>query len=143
MGVVHYAPPVSGGQMSGIADKIIEAMPKAKTSNEVASDAKFAEAFGKSQKEHLLKTFVCREGQTFNVYWQAVAEAAFYKVEVYKYVSPRWYELTTLEIERQTHYVSIGDLVGDGYVFRVTAEDRSGEMLARSSGVVMRSQTVD
>ena len=51
MGVVHYAPPVSRGEMSGIADKIIEAMPKAKTSNEVASDAKFAEAFGKSQKE--------------------------------------------------------------------------------------------
>ena len=76
MGVIHYAPPVSGGEMSGIADKIIEAMPKTKTSNEVASDAKFTETFGKSQKENLLKAFVCREGQTFNVYWYAIAEAA-------------------------------------------------------------------
>ena len=137
MPVVHHAPPISGGQMSGIADKIIEALPKPKTTNEITSSAPTNPEFGAKVNSGKLMAYVCREDQTFNVYWKEIEEAAAYTVEVYRYVDLQhtWYHLTTMEVGRRDHYVSLSGLIGDGYAFCVTAENRNGEVVARSGAV--------
>ena len=119
--------------MNALIDKVIGAIPQMHKTNEVY-DPSFCAKYGASQNSGLLKVVACREGQTFNVYWLEIEHAARYTVAVYKCVEGRWYTLTTVEIERDTHYLSLGGLVGEGYVFRVTAEDRSGAVLASADG---------
>lgn len=107
-----------------------------KTTNEFKSVSPNPD-FGAKINSGSLMTYVCREDQTFNVYWKAVEEAASYTVEVYRYVDQQhtWYHLTTIEVSRRDHYVSLSGLVGDGYAFCVTAENRNGEIVARSGAV--------
>ena len=83
------------------------------------------------------KTFIERYDTTFNIYWQMLEDVAEYRVEVYKHISGIWYKLTEINADRQNGYVAITDLVGDGYVFRVVAEDRSGNILSRSAGMII------
>lgn len=92
----------------------------------------FSNKFGQGNNSEILKVYVERYNTTFNVYWQQIDEAAEYSVEVYKYVSMRWYKLTEISIERNEGYVAISNLVGDGYVFRVKAMNRFGGELAKS-----------
>jgi hypothetical protein len=113
------------------------------TANNLAtSHDSFVATFGQAVKSERLDAFVCREGQTFNVYWLGVGEAVRYSVEVFKCIYDKWYPLTIVQTERHTHYVSLSGLVGEGFVFRVSAEDRNGEMLSRTDGIVMGKQTV-
>ena len=91
----------------------------------------------------MLKVYVERADTTFNVYWQQIDEAAEYSVEVYKYVSMRWYKLTEISVDRNEGYVAISNLVGDGYVFRVVARSRDGEEIAKSAGVVIGSKIAE
>ena len=97
----------------------------------------FSAVYGEAIAPFKLKTFVERYDTTFNVYWQQLEDAAEYRVEIYKHVSGIWYKLTELTLDRNTGYASLTDLVGDGYVFRVVAEDRSGTILSRSSGMMI------
>jgi hypothetical protein len=108
-----------------------------KETNEFKSPVPTNPDFGAKINSGSLMTYVCREDQTFNVYWKAVEEAASYTVEVYRYVDQQhtWYHLTTIEVSRRDHYVSLSGLVGDGYAFCVTAENRNGEIVARSGAV--------
>lgn len=116
-----------------------------KTTNKIEGNGvTFLKYYGAERiNEYLLKTYVCRENQTFNVYWKEVEEAANYIVEIFKQANGQWYKLTTLDVGRLVHYVSVGGLVGDGFVFRVTAESRGGEVLARSGAVVIENHTID
>ena len=78
----------------------------------------------------------CFKGLTRRI-TEMLEDAAEYRVEVYKHISGIWYKLTEINADRQNGYVAITDLVGDGYVFRVVAEDRSGNILSRSAGMVI------
>lgn len=103
----------------------------------------FSNKFGQGNNSEILKVYVERYNTTFNVYWQQIDEAAEYSVEVYKYVSMRWYKLTEISIERNEGYVAISNLVGDGYVFRVKAMNRFGGELAKSVGTIIGSKSAE
>ena len=98
---------------------------------------KFSVVYGEAISPLLLKTYVERSNTTFNVYWKTIDEASEYRVEVYKYVTGVWYKLSDISTGRNTGYITINDLVGNGYVFRVVAEDRNGDTLARSEGMII------
>lgn len=149
MGVEHHAPAVSGAKMEVLVEKVIEEIKKsstAKTTNELnvnMSSQYFSNKFGQGTNIDLLKVYVERADTTFNVYWKQIEDAAEYSVEVYKYVSMRWYELTEISVGRNEGYVAISNLVGDGYVFRVVARNRSGEEIATSAGTIIGSKTAE
>lgn len=117
-----------------------------KTTNELnvqIHDQYFSNKFGQGNNSEILKVYVERYNTTFNVYWQQIDEAAEYSVEVYKYVSMRWYKLTEISIDRNEGYVAISNLVGDGYVFRVKAMNRSCGELAKSVGTIIGSKSAE
>lgn len=103
----------------------------------------FTNRFGQGNNGEALKVFVERDSTTFNVYWQQIDEAAEYSIEVYKYVSMRWYKLTEISVDRNEGCVAISNLVGNGYVFRVKALNRAGEELAKSAGMIIGSKSAE
>lgn len=149
MAIVHHAPAVSGAKMEVLVEKVIEEIKKsstAKTTNELnvnMSSQYFSNKFGQGTNIDLLKVYVERADSTFNVYWKQIEDAAEYSVEVYKYVSMRWYKLTEIGVGRNEGYVVISNLVGNGYVFRVVARSRDGEEIAKSAGVVIGSKIAE
>lgn len=144
MPVIHPPAPVTYQGMKGLIDKLIEENKKvlkhkdtnALLDNPLIVDS-FYSSFGKAVCPNTLQTVVERYDTTFNVYWKQLDDAAEYRVELYKNINTSWYKLTDISVERNNGYASITDLVGDGYLFRVVAEDRNGEIIARSGGVVL------
>ena len=139
--VVHSPNPVSGQEMRTLIEKLIEENKKISSHKDTNvlhnMMKKFSTVYGDAIDPIKLKTFIERCDTTFNIYWQMLEDAAEYRVEVYKHISGIWYKLTEINADRQNGYVAITDLVGDGYVFRVVAEDRSGNILSRSAGMVI------
>ena len=142
--VVHTPAPVSGQKMEALIEKLIEENKKISKPLETNDfpdmshmNQKFSTVYGKSIDPLLLKTYVERSNTTFNVYWKTIDEASEYRVEVYKYVTGVWYKLSDINVDRNTGYTAINDLVGNGYIFRVVAEDRNGNTLARSEGMII------
>jgi hypothetical protein len=132
-------------------ESLIEALIEANKKNSSHKDSNFlpnmvknfSMVYGYAIDPIKLKTFIERCDTTFNIYWQMLEDAAEYRVEVYKHISGMWYKLTEINVDRQNGYATITDLVGDGYVFRVVAEDRSGNILSRSSGMVIGFDTTN
>jgi len=95
--------------------------------------------FNKSLNELSLQPFVINEGQTYNIYWQGLKDAAQYVVEIYKIIDhqtkKKIYHLNDFYIDRTTNYLSVNNLVGKNFVFVVKAENRDGEALAFSRGM--------
>ena len=150
MPVIHPPAPVSQQGMATLIDKLIEENKKISKPLETNDfpdmshmNQKFSVVYGEAISPLLLKTYVERSNTTFNVYWKTIDEASEYRVEIYKYVTGVWYKLTEMNIERNNGYATIIDLVGDGYIFRVVAEDRNGNILSRSAGMIMGYNTTE
>ena len=145
MPVVHPPMPATASQMAELITEIKKLTSASTSSNGQTTNELnvqihsqyFSNKFGQGNNGEVLKVFVERDNTTFNVYWQQIDEAAEYSIEVYKYVSMRWYKLTEICVDRNQGYTAITNLVGNGYVFRVTAEDRKGAVLVRSKGVII------
>ena len=145
MAVVHPPMPATASQMAELINEIKKLTSASTSSNGQTTNELnvqihsqyFSNKFGQENNGEVLKVFVERDNTTFNVYWQQIDEAAEYSVEVYKYVSMRWYKLTEVCVNRNEGYTAITNLVGQGYVFRVVARNRAGEELAKSDGVVI------
>lgn len=94
----------------------------------------------KCDNELALMPYVIREGQTFNVYWKAMDEAANYIISLYKIIEANGrkdlYHLNDYIVERNENMFIISSLVGSTFVFKVSAEDRSGKKIAVSRGIV-------
>lgn len=94
----------------------------------------------KCDNELALMPYVIREGQTFNVYWKSIEEAADYIVSLYKIIEANGrkdlYHLNDYTVERNENMFVISGLIGDTFVFKVSAEDRSGKKIAVSRGIV-------
>ena len=103
----------------------------------------FSRIFGNGKDSQLLKPYVERYNTTFNIYWKKVDVAAEYVVEIYKYIANEWYKLSDVFVSRTDAYAAITNLVGDGYVFRVVARNRSGEEIATSAGTIIGSKTAE
>ena len=71
-----------------------------------------------------------------NVHWQEIKEAARYIVLSYRILNrpgrKRVYHMRDYEVERNEHFIAIPNLIGDGIVFKVKAEDRTGKIIAES-----------
>ena len=144
MPVIHPPAPVSQQGMATLIDKLIEENKKISKPLETNDfpdmshmNQKFSAVYGEAIDPLLLKTYVERSDTTFNVYWKTIDEASEYRVEVYKYVTGVWYKLSDINVDRNAGYIAINDLVGNGYIFRVVAEDRNGDTLARSEGMII------
>lgn len=147
MAVYHPPMPATASQMEQLITEIKKMVSeKDKTTNELSVQSYnqyFSKKFGKENKCELLNVYVERANTTFNVYWEQLEDAAEYTVEIYKYVSMRWYKLTEKSVDRSEGYAEITNLVGDGYVFRVIARNRSGEEIAKSAGTIIGSKIAE
>lgn len=151
MAVVHPPMPATASQMAELIAEIkkltsASTSSNGQTTNELnvqIHNQYFSNKFGQGNNGEVLKVFVERDNTTFNVYWQQIDEAAEYSIEVYKYISMRWYKLTEVCVNRNEGYAAITNLVGQGYVFRVVARNRAGEELAKSSGIIIGSKTAE
>ena len=151
MSVIHSPASVIVSQMAELITEIKKLTSASTSSNGQTTNELnvqihsqyFSNKFGQGNNGEVLKVFVERDNTTFNVYWQQIDEAAEYSIEVYKYVSMRWYKLTEICIDRNEGYTAITNLVGQGFVFRVVARNRAGEDLAKSSGIIIGSKTAE
>ena len=151
MAVVHPPMPATASQMAELIAEIKKLTSASTSSNGQTTNELnvqiynqyFSNKFGQGNNGEVLKVFVERDNTTFNVYWQQIDEAAEYSIEVYKYISMRWYKLTEVCVNRNEGYAAITNLVGQGYVFRVVARNRAGEELAKSSGIIIGSKTAE
>lgn len=92
------------------------------------------------ENETALMPYVIREGQTFNVYWKSIDNASDYIVSLYKIIEyngkKNLYHLNDYTVDRNEKMFVISGLIGNTFVFKVIAEDRSGKKIAESRGIV-------
>lgn len=97
--------------------------------------------FNKSLNELALQPVIQRnqERNLINVMWQPIEEAARYVVKLYRYVNTenrkKVYFLKDYEVDRNEHFLSVNDLIVNGHIIVVVAENRSGEIVAQSRGI--------
>ena len=75
----------------------------------------------------------------YNIYWKPVKEASRYIVTLYKAIKNdkrNVYHLADYDVERNTFYLSFDKLIGSGFIFKVSAEDRNGKIIAKSRGTM-------
>lgn len=74
-----------------------------------------------------------------NVFWNKIDAAADYIVSLYKQFDrpylQRVYHLKDYVVDRNDGFLVINDLLGDGYIITVKAENRNGEEIALSRGI--------
>ena len=89
-----------------------------------------------SVNELLLSPYIAHSDGTYNIHWQPREDAARYIVVAYRILSvagrKRVYHMGDFEIDRNTHFLALCHLVGQGIVLKVKAEDRSGNVIAES-----------
>ncbi len=97
----------------------------------------------KSLNELRLSPYVTHskeQNHIYNIYWNKVEEASSYHVILYKYIElrnrRRILKIADYEVDRNTCFLSIDKLVGGNFIFKVKAEDRSGNIIAESRGAI-------
>lgn len=97
--------------------------------------------FNKNLNELVLQPVIQKNqaNDLINVMWQPVEEAARYVVKLYRYVNTengrKVYFLKDYEIDRNEHFLSINDLIINGHIVVVVAENRAGYVVAQSRGI--------
>ena len=101
------------------------------------------EDVNKSLNELKLSPYVIRsmeQKHIYNIYWNKIEEASCYHVILYKYIElrnrRRVLKIADYEVDRNTSFLSLDKLVGDNFIFKVKAEDRSGNIIAESRGAI-------
>ena len=83
-----------------------------------------------------LSPYVTNSGNVFNVHWQPINDAARYIVTAYLilHVSGRKnvYHMCDYDVDRNTHFISLPNIVSSGVVFKIKAEVRTGKVIAES-----------
>ena len=97
------------------------------------------ERFNESKNEILLSPYVIKDGRTVSVYWYKALDAADYIISLYKKTDRQYiqsiYHLKDSIVDRNEGFLVIDDLLGDGYIITVKAENRNGEVIALSRGI--------
>ncbi len=101
------------------------------------------EDVNKSLNELKLSPYVIRsreQNHIYNIYWNKIEEASCYHVILYKYIElrnrRRILKIADYEVDRNTSFLSLDKLVGANFIFKVKAEDRSGNIIAESRGAI-------
>lgn len=86
-----------------------------------------------------LSPYLIREGKTFNIYWKPIEAAAEYIVSLYRTIELDGridlYHLKDYVVERNDNFLTLDGLIGNTFVFKVSAENRNGEVIAMSRGI--------
>lgn len=97
-----------------------------------------------SKNTLLLMPYVDKSEAIYNIYWKPIKDAARYIVSLYKqlkignfYIT---YHLADYDIDRNTHYLALENLIGENYIFKVTAEGRDGGVIAKSRAMELEHQ---
>lgn len=99
------------------------------------------EIFNESTNELFLQPLIKTkpEQNLINIMWQPIDEAARYVVKLYKTINVRGqkgvYFLKDYEVDRNEHWLAISSIIIDNHVIVITAENRSGEIIAKSKGM--------
>lgn len=98
--------------------------------------------FSEMKNELALSPYVLKEDNIRNVFWQPIEEASCYTVSIYKfYVNKnneclnRLYHMEDCIVDRNCHFLTLEHLIGGDYIFVVSAENRGGEIIAKSRGI--------
>ena len=99
--------------------------------------------FNESLQEDKLSPFWEGNDNEGNLYWQPIENACFYTVLLYKYrpiekLKNKLYPIETFSIDRNTHWLTVKNLIGGKYVICVKAEDRLGNIIACSRGIKLK-----
>lgn len=84
-----------------------------------------------------------KERNKGNLFWQSLDEACRYIVSIYKYrpadfVEKKLYLLEKRIVERNQHWCTIENLFWGNYICRIEAENRNGEIIAKSRGIAIQ-----
>ena len=108
-----------------------DSIPKSKTS-----------IFNDCLNEIQLMPFLVFNEKTYNLYWKKIEDASSYVVSIYRkmtnFGSIEYYHIADYEIDRNNAYFSIDGLIGRNadFIFKLYAENRHGERIAESRGIV-------
>lgn len=94
--------------------------------------------FNTALEEAKLKPFVLRRGTIINVHWKPIPEAAEYIVTLYKslFGAAALYFMAEYPVERNRCFLAIPDLIDNGFIIQVAAENREGNVIAKSRGIL-------
>lgn len=110
----------------------LKILPYASYENEYA-------IFNRSFNEQQLQAVVQIENGTINVLWQTIQDAALYIVDLYRIIDKPYmgkvYHIASFSVERTKKYFSQSGLLGGDYIVKVSAENRSGEIIAQTRGI--------
>ena len=104
--------------------------------------------------EGLLAPFIektANESKDANLYWLPIEEASGYTVSLYKkrltndvkHQKHKIYLLERFEIDRNKHWFTLHDLIGKGYIIILEAENRQGEIIARTRGINLDTEKLE
>ena len=86
----------------------------------------------------LLPYLVIKDGK-YNLYWKKIDDASNYIVGLYKVASvhnvSELYLLNEYVIDRNTCFLTLDNLIGGNFVFKLYAENRNGERIAESRAI--------
>lgn len=97
-----------------------------------------------SLNEIELMPYLALNEKTYNLYWKKIDEASNYIVSIYKKVSNfgriEYYHIANYDIDRDLAFFSINNLIVKNseteFIFKLYAEDRKGDKIAESRGIV-------
>ena len=100
-----------------------------------------SEQFNVCKNEFQLSPYMLTADKQINIYWQQIPNAARYIISLYKRDNRPYmqqiYPLKDYIVERSEGFLPIKDLLGSDYIAVVKAEDRSGEIIAKSRGIAV------
>ncbi len=100
--------------------------------------------FNDSKNEINLMPFLTHNNDLFNLFWNKIDDAANYVVAVYKKLTvfdkTEYYLISKFDVDRNTYYFAIDNLVGPDFVFKLYAENRNGDVIAESRGITTENK---
>lgn len=105
---------------------------------QVAGDLPILQSFNEKMDECKLDPFILRRGSTMNIHWKPVPEAAEYIVRIYKFISEisSLYFMSEYQIDRNRCFLAISNLIDNGFIVQIAAENREGNIIAKSRGIL-------
>lgn len=89
--------------------------------------------------EHLLSPIAQKKDDKCIVFWNKIDEAACYHIRIFKNHNRYLYDIGEYTVDRSKRLFTIDNLLGEGYIFKVYAEDRNGEKISISRGIKLSS----
>lgn len=87
-----------------------------------------------SKNEHFLFPLIKRDGNTINIWWRQVEDAASYTVSFYSMMDYCLYHLKDYTVDRNDQVLIVKGLDVSDLWYKIKAENRSGEVIAMTRG---------